>query len=108
MIWHLKWYLTPRVISFHRQVSQSEVKTSGGKYVFSAHAFNTLTSVKDAVGKKYGVSVGNKMASVTQSVRVAVDNFTEANKTLSKVQAAINKVSSQRSALGGYKVTDRC
>ena len=81
----------------------AEVKTSGGKYVFSAHAFNTLTSVKDAVGKKYGVSAGNGMKSVTQSVRVAVDNFTEANKTLSKVQAAINKVSSQRSALGALQ-----
>ena len=81
----------------------AEVKASGGKYIYSGAKFNTLESVKTAVGKTYAVSKAADMKSVVQSVRVAVDNFAEANKTLSKVQAAINKVSSQRSALGALQ-----
>ncbi len=80
-----------------------DVKTSGGKYVYAGCVYNTLDKVKVAVASAKGIhSVGN-MTSVKQCVRVAVDNFTEANKTLSKVQAAINKVSSQRSALGALQ-----
>ena len=79
------------------------VTDKAGKYVFNNASFVTLESVKIAVGSKYGVSAGNNMTSVKQCTRVAVDNFAVANQTLSKVQAAINKVSSQRSALGALQ-----
>ena len=86
----------------------AEVTTlSNGKYEYKDVKYATLDSVKVAVGSRNGVNgkytAANKMKSVTQSVRVAVDNFTAANQTLSKVQAAINKVSSQRSALGALQ-----
>ena len=79
------------------------VKASGGKYIYNNKSFATLALVKSAVASVVGIPKTNGMTKVTQSVRVAVDNFTEANKTLSKVQAAINKVSSQRSALGALQ-----
>ncbi len=83
----------------------ASVTTSDGKYVFGATptAYNTLDSVKAAVGSQFGISAAEAMESTTHSVRVAVDNFTAANQTLSKVQQAINKVSSQRSALGALQ-----
>ena len=81
-----------------------EVSTVGGKYLLSNKSFTTLHSVKIAIASaKEGIySVGN-MVATKHSTRVAVDNFTVANQTLSKVQAAINKVSSTRSALGALQ-----
>ena len=76
--------------------------TTDGKYKYSNNTYNTLDSVKTAVGAANG-AVSGSMVAVTQSARVAVDNFTVANQTLSKVQTAINKVSSQRSALGALQ-----
>ena len=85
----------------------ADVKTSGGKYVYAGCVYTTLDKVKTAVASAKGFhSVGNtggKLTSLKQCVRVAVDNFTVANQTLSKVQAAINSVSSQRSALGALQ-----
>ena len=79
------------------------VTDNAGKYVFNAKCYVTLQSVKIAVASQYNIhSVGN-MTSVQQCARVAVDNFTVANQTLSKVQAALNSVSSQRSALGALQ-----
>ena len=80
------------------------VKASGGKYIYNGASYATLDLVKSAVAARVGIpAAGAGMTEVTQCVRVAVDNFAEANKTLSKVQAAINKVSSQRSALGALQ-----
>ena len=85
----------------------ADVRTSGGKYVYAGCVYTTLDKVKQAVASTNGFAsakaTGGKLTSVKQCVRVAVDNFAEANKTLSKVQAAINKVSSQRSALGALQ-----
>ncbi|MEG2058939.1 MAG: flagellin [Lachnospiraceae bacterium] len=79
------------------------VVTSGGKYVLSAAtSYATLDSVKNALLSAYAASAG-AMGSTTTSTRAAVDNFTVANKTLSKIQTAINKVSNQRSALGALQ-----
>jgi flagellin len=79
------------------------VTDKAGKYVFNAKCYVTLQSVKIAVASQYNIhSVGN-MTCVKQCTRVAVDNFTVANQTLSKVQAALNSVSSQRSALGALQ-----
>ena len=86
-----------------------EVSTVGGKYLYSIpggakKSFTTLHSVKIAIASAAeGIHGTNKLASVTHSARVAVDNFTVANQTLSKVQAALNNVSSQRSALGALQ-----
>jgi len=87
----------------YTQHTGSVTTLSNGKYKFNSASYTTLDSVKAAVGKQYGVSANNAMTKVKQSVRVAVDNFTVANQTLSKVQAAINRVSSQRSALGALQ-----
>ena len=84
------------------QQCTAAVKASGGKYIYKGKSFATLALVKSAVACVVGIK-GANMKSVNQCVRVAVDNFAEANKTLSKVQAAINKVSSQRSALGALQ-----
>jgi flagellin len=80
----------------------ADITTSDGKYVFSQKTFNELNSVKEAVASVYLTSANN-LDSVKISTRVAVDNFTVANKSLSKIQVAINNVSSQRSALGALQ-----
>ena len=87
----------------YTQHTASVTTSTDGKYVFNDTAYATLDSVKFAVGSNYGVASADSMDEVVQSVRVAVDNFTTANKTLSKVQVAINTVSSQRSALGALQ-----
>ena len=79
------------------------VTDNAGKYVFNTKCYVTLQSVKIAVASQYGIHSVKNMTSVKQCTRVAVDNFTVANQTLSKVQAAINSVSSQRSALGALQ-----
>ncbi len=80
----------------------ASVVASNGKYVFNNVEYTELNSVKAAVASAEGISAGT-MTSTTISVRAAVHNFTVANQTLSKVQAAINNVSSQRSALGALQ-----
>ena len=85
------------------QQHTASVTTSEGKYVFNGSTYTTLDSVKDIVASEYSVGSAATMEASNHSVRVAVDNFTVANQTLSKVQAAINKVSSQRSALGALQ-----
>ncbi|MBE5900475.1 MAG: flagellin [Lachnospiraceae bacterium] len=80
----------------------ADVTTSDGKYVFSGKTFNELNSVKEAVASVHLTSAAN-LDSVKISTRAAVDNFTVANKSLSKIQVAINNVSSQRSALGALQ-----
>ena len=81
------------------QQKTKDVTTKDGKYIYAGQSFATLDSVKAGCASDANFTI----ASTTKSVRVAVDNFTEANKTLSKVQAAINTVSSQRSALGALQ-----
>jgi len=81
----------------------ASVTTSDGKYVYNSKAYNTLSGVKQAVASKAGIGSVGKMASTTAQHRVAVDNFTVANQTLSKIQTAINLVSEQRSALGALQ-----
>ena len=76
--------------------------TSTGKYLYKSKSFATLEAVKMAVAS-VNHATSTDIKSVTRSARVAVDNFTVANQTLSKIQAAINKVSSQRSALGALQ-----
>jgi len=80
----------------------ASITTSDGKYHYNGASFVELNSVKNAVASDYGISAGN-ITSTVISVRVAVDNFTVANQTLSKVQDAINNVSKQRSALGALQ-----
>ena len=87
----------------YTQHTASVTTTSDGKYLFAEDSYATLDSVKLAVGSANGVGSANDMDSILHSARVAVDNFTVANQTLSKVQNAINKVSSQRSALGALQ-----
>jgi len=74
-----------------------DIITSNGKYILSGNSYNELASVKNAL--RSGVQV----AAISLSTKAGVDNFTVANQTLSKVQVAINKVSSQRSALGALQ-----
>ena len=85
------------------QQHTASVTTSGGKYVFNSNEYATLDSVKNIVASAYSVGSAASLSKTTTSARVAVDNFTVANQTLSKVQAAINTVSSQRSALGALQ-----
>ncbi|MEG1362166.1 MAG: flagellin, partial [Lachnospiraceae bacterium] len=84
----------------------ASVITSDGKYFvggLSTSAFVTLASVKIRIASSNGVASSVNMASTVASTRAAVDNFTVANKSLSKIQTAINKVSNQRSALGALQ-----
>ena len=87
----------------YTQHTASVTTTSDGKYNFNDTDYVTLESVKFAVASNYGITSAGDMESTMHSARVAVDNFTVANKTLSKVQVAINNVSSQRSALGALQ-----
>jgi len=81
----------------------AEVTTSEGKYVYAGSTYLELNSVKAAVASANGISANADMDSIILSTRAAVDNFTIANKSLSKIQVAINNVSSQRSALGALQ-----
>ena len=81
----------------------AEVTTKDGKYIYNNNSFVTLDSVKTKIASTNGVTGSDVMVSTVHCVRVAVDNFTVANQTLSKVQKAINSVSSQRSALGALQ-----
>ena len=84
------------------------VVASGDKYFFMsadsvAASTATLESMKYIAASVGGVTNSTDFTSGTISFKAAVDNFDVANKTLSKVQAAINNVSSQRSALGALQ-----
>jgi len=81
----------------------ADVTTSNGQYVYSTEAFNTLNSTKQAVASIAGFSGSADVVGASAIHRVAVDNFTVANETLSKIQTAINTVSEQRSALGALQ-----
>ena len=85
------------------QQHTASVTTSDGKYVYNGSVYATLDTVKSVVASNNNVTSAGEMTSTVHSARVAVDNFTAANQTLSKVQAAINSVSSQRSALGALQ-----
>ena len=84
------------------------VTASGDKYYYmSAESVlastATLESMKYKVASNQGITDSTVFVSDTRSIKAAVDNFDIANKTLSKVQTAINNVSSQRSALGALQ-----
>ncbi|MBE5900478.1 MAG: flagellin [Lachnospiraceae bacterium] len=79
------------------------VTTKDGKYVYSGNSYAELNSVKVQMASDVGFGSAGTVESVKISTRVAVDNFTVANKSLSKIQVAINNVSSQRSALGALQ-----
>ena len=81
----------------------ASVTTSNGKYIFNTKSFTTLNSVKTEVAAVASVGNASTMIETVASNRVAVDNFTVANQTLSKIQTAINTVSKQRSALGALQ-----
>ena len=84
--------------------------TLGGKdYIvstFKAGSAITSASLKTVYGSEYAkganIKVKNSVASQTFS-GARVDTYSIANATISKVQAAINNVSSQRSALGALQ-----
>ncbi|SFQ23800.1 flagellin [Lachnospiraceae bacterium XBB1006] len=84
----------------------ASVKTSNGKYIVgtgtTAKCFVDLRSVKNYIASINSIVTG-KMCAYNVSERVGVDNFKIANDSLSKIQTAINKVSSQRSALGALQ-----
>ena len=80
----------------------AEIKVSEGKYHFNGQSFVELNSVKAEVASAAGITAAN-MNSIDVEDRAAVHNFKIANETLSKVQVAINNVSSQRSALGALQ-----
>jgi flagellin len=82
----------------------ASVVTSNGKYHIKnvQKCFVDLRSVKAAIACLHNISAGT-MTSYNVSERVGVDNFKIANDSLSKIQTAINKVSSQRSALGALQ-----
>ena len=79
------------------------VVASGDKYYISDAEFATIELAKMGCASLESITDSTNMTSVTLSFKAAVDNFTVANQTLSKVQAAINTVSSQRSALGALQ-----
>jgi flagellin len=83
----------------------SVTTTSLGNYKWAglAKSFKSLDSVKKGIYSVTKATSGKVTTSVVASKRVSVDNFTVANQTLSKVQQAINKVSTQRSALGALQ-----
>jgi len=81
----------------------AQVTTSNGKYVYNGNDYAELNSVKTQMASDKGFGSAGTVDSITISTRVAVDNFTVANKSLSKIQVAINNVSSQRSALGALQ-----
>jgi len=79
------------------------ITASEGKYHFNNESFVELNSVKEEVRSVAGIPSNNGMDSIDVEDRAAVHNFKIANETLSKVQVAINNVSSQRSALGALQ-----
>jgi flagellin len=83
----------------------ASVVTSNGKYLIKGNnkSFVDLRSVKHAIASMNGLRAADNMTSYKVSERVGVDNFKIANDSLSKIQTAINKVSSQRSALGALQ-----
>jgi len=89
-------------IIFNQNTAQ--VKTSlNGKYTYANDEYVELNSVKIAIASAEGFGSAGTVDSIVISTRAAVDNFTVANKSLSKIQVAINNVSSQRSALGALQ-----
>lgn len=101
--------------------------TQSGKFTLtgnSAGSFTTMVSAeakgKDALGKKYGAAASNAWANLLANAKVStvtvgglgasasmatpnVDSYDKANATLQAVQGAINRVSTQRSALGALQ-----
>ena len=83
----------------------ASVTTSEGKYYAGSAgaAFVELNSCKEYVAASIAKISLNDADSTEISIRAGVHNFKVANQTLSKVQVAINNVSSQRSALGALQ-----
>jgi len=81
----------------------SVTTTSLGNYKWGSNSYKSLDSVKKGIYSITKASSGKVAAAVTLTKRVSVDNFTVANQTLSKIQQAINEVSTQRSALGALQ-----
>jgi flagellin len=91
------------VVNIKLNQLNKDIKTSdNGKYYAKISTGNN-TSYKTLDAIKSVLRAGVTVASTTRSIRVGVDNFAVANQTLSKVQVAINKVSSERSALGALQ-----
>ena len=86
------------------------VTIEGNQYRVSAYKAGSTVigsgSVKSAIAKLYSnkVKVGLKNSVASQSfVGARVDNYEIANATITKIQDAINNVSTQRSALGALQ-----
>ena len=96
-------------IAYNQHTAQ--VIASGDRYFLqSTNGVSIVDSATAIESMKYmvashavGLSTSTVISGISASVKAAVDNFTVANQTLSKVQAAINTVSSQRSALGALQ-----
>jgi flagellin len=85
------------VVNIMLNQKNKDIKTSDGVYILSGASYKTIDAIKSTMRTQATV------AQQTKSIRVGVDNFKIANQTLSKVQVAINKVSSERSALGALQ-----
>ncbi|MGN0169376.1 MAG: flagellin [Lachnospiraceae bacterium] len=83
----------------------SVTTTSTGKYVFSGTSYATRTSAENAQKAAIASKVSTITDISTTSVVTAptVSSYNKAQATLSKIQAAINNVSTQRSALGALQ-----
>ena len=100
------------------------VVASAGKFYLSGKAFSTIESAKaggaSMLGAKYQKAASNKFSALLKEVSYntvtvggfgasksfdspSVDNYNIANATIQAVQGAINKVSTQRSALGALQ-----
>ena len=100
------------------------VVASAGKFYLSGKAFSTIESAKaggaSMLGAKYQKAASTKFADLLKEVSYntvtvggfgasksfdspSVDNYNIANATIQAVQGAINKVSTQRSALGALQ-----
>ena len=100
------------------------IYTSGNKYVVSGKGYSTrekaIAGGQSALGLKYAGAASGKFeelksaagyavttvggfGSTLQMSRPNVDTYNKANATLQAVQGAINKVSTQRSALGALQ-----
>jgi flagellin len=90
---------TEAVANIMLNQKNKDIKTSGGKYFYSATSFANLSQIKSV----FRATASGTVAAQTDSIRAGVDNFKIANETLSKVQVAINKVSSERSSLGALQ-----
>ena len=86
--------------------SNTAVKNGNNGYTVDGTSYGTLACAKSVVACKAGkdakVTLKNSVASKS-FMGARVDDYDIANATISKIQGAINNVSSQRSALGALQ-----